>query len=208
MMAGSHVALGAAAWVVAAPHFGQPALDAGAMALAGLGGLLPDVDHPKSWVGKRLRPASDIIAKVFGHRGITHSLVAVVGCWLLLQHQAVPLEIAVPVVVGYLSHLAADLLTPAGLRLSWPLKGTWALPVCRTGSPFEPVLVAALIAAAWCTLPDRPDPRHYLEQVSERIGLERMGFCFGCEVLPLPPPAPPPPPRRKLADHAGRDTRG
>ena len=151
MMAGSHVALGAAAWMAAAPHFGQPALAPPALALAALGGLLPDVDHPKSWVGKRLRPVSDLVAGVFGHRGITHSLLAVVGCWWLLRHHAVPAEFAAPVVVGYLSHLAGDLLTPGGLRLSWPFKGTWALPVCRTGSAFEPLVVALLIAAALAT---------------------------------------------------------
>ena len=199
MMAGSHVALGAAAWMVAAPHFGQPPLEPAALALAGLGGLLPDIDHPKSWVGKRLRPVSDIVAGVFGHRGITHSLVAVIGCWLLLRHQAVPAHLAAPVIVGYLSHLFGDLLTPGGLRLSWPFKGTWALPLCRTGSPFEPVVVALLLAAAWATLPQAPDPRAVLD---------RIGFCLVCEALPLPPARPPRPPRRRLADQAPRGARG
>jgi inner membrane protein len=193
MMAGSHVALGAAAWIVAAPHIGLPALDPIAIGLAVLGGLLPDIDHPKSWVGKRLRPASDVVAGVFGHRGITHSLLAVLGCWLLLRSQAIPVRYAAPLVVGYLSHLVGDLLTPGGLRLAWPLRGTWALPLCRTGSAFEPLVVALVVAAAWSTLPERPDPR---------AALRRMGFCLNCTVeqpLPLPPPRPPPPPRRKLA---------
>ncbi len=199
MMAGSHVALGAAAWMAAAPHFGQPALEPLALGLAALGGLLPDMDHPKSWVGKRLRPVSDMVAGVFGHRGITHSLLAVVGCWWLLRHQAVPAEFAAPVVVGYLSHLFGDLLTPGGLRLSWPFKGTWALPVCRTGSAFEPLVVALLIAAALATVPDRPDPR---------AALEKLGFCWQCEALPLPPLPPPRPPKRKLADQSPRGSRG
>ncbi|MBL6457614.1 metal-dependent hydrolase [Belnapia sp. T6] len=188
MMAGSHVALGIAAWVALAPHLGQAPLEPGAMALAALGGLLPDIDHPKSWVGQRLRPISDILAAVFGHRGVTHSVLAVVGCWWLLRYGAVPARWAAPVVAGYLSHLGADLLTPGGLRLAWPLKGVWALPLCRTGSAFEPLVVGLLIAAAWATLPDRPDPRRTLE---------RLGLC--CESLPLPPPLPPRPPRRRLA---------
>jgi inner membrane protein len=199
MMAGSHVALGAAAWMAAAPHFGQPPLEPAALALAALGGLLPDMDHPKSWVGKRLRPFSDMVAGVFGHRGITHSLLAVVGCWWLLRYQAVPAAYAAPVVVGYLSHLAGDLLTPGGLRLSWPFKGTWALPVCRTGSAFEPLVVALLIAAALATVPVRPDPQ---------AALEKLGICWNCEALPLPPARPPRPPKRNMADQSPRGARG
>ncbi|MFT8243797.1 metal-dependent hydrolase [Roseomonas sp. BN140053] len=150
MLAGSHVALGAAAWVVAAPRLGLPAMNPASLALAVLGGLLPDIDHPKSWVGQKVRPVSDIIGKVFGHRGITHSLLAVAGCCLLLLREDLPRAWLAPVVVGYLSHLAADLLTPGGLRLAWPIKGTYALPLCRTGSPFEPLVVALIVAWAGC----------------------------------------------------------
>jgi inner membrane protein len=147
MMAGSHAALGAAAWLVAAPHLGLPATDPLGLALAVAGSLLPDIDHPASWVGKRLRPLSSMIAAVLGHRGATHSALALAACgWLLLGHFAGP--IAAPVLVGYLSHLGGDLLTPRGLRLAWPMKRTWALPLCRAGSRFEPLLVAALLLAA------------------------------------------------------------
>jgi inner membrane protein len=150
MMAGSHVVLGAAAWMVVAPHLGLPAAAPVPLGLAVLGAMLPDVDHPKSWVGRRLRPVSTPIAKLLGHRGVTHSLAAAAGCtWLLWRHGLPRAELA-PVVVGYLSHLAADLLTPGGLRLAWPLKGTWALPLCRTGSPAEPLVVALVVAWALC----------------------------------------------------------
>jgi inner membrane protein len=150
MMAGSHVVLGAAAWIAVAPHLGMPALAPLPLGLAVAGALLPDIDHPKSWVGRRLRPVSTVIAKLLGHRGLTHSIVAAAGCaWLLLRHGVAVAEVS-PLVVGYLSHLAADLLTPAGLRLAWPLKGTWALPLCRAGSPFEPLVVALLLSWSWC----------------------------------------------------------
>ena len=184
MMAGSHVALGAAAWMLAAPHFGQDALHPAGLALAVAGSLLPDVDHPRSWAGRRLRPVSILIAAVFGHRGVTHSLLALAGCWAALLYETVPRGWAAPVVTGYLSHLLADLLTPGGLRLAWPLRGTWSLPLCRSGSPFEPLVVALAMSLAWCALPERPDPRAALQQVGLRLD-------GGAEVLPLPPPAPP-----------------
>lgn len=192
MLAGSHVALGAAAWIAAAPHLGRPPLDPEALALAVCGGLLPDIDHPKSWVGRRLRPISDIVARVFGHRGITHSLLAVLGCGWLLHQGVLPPRWAEPLVAGYLSHLLGDLLTPQGLRLLWPIRGTWALPFCRTGSPFEPLVVAVILVAAWTTLTEPPDPR---------AALRRFGLCLGCAAespLPLPPPLPPAPKRRLI----------
>ena len=144
MMAGSHVALGVAAWLVAAPHLGLPAAAPSCLGLALLGSLLPDIDHPKSWLGRRVRPVSSGIAAVLGHRGVTHSAIAALACaWGL--HGGAPKWIAAPLTVGYLSHLAADLLTPRGLRLAWPLRTTWAFPLCRTGSPFEPLIVALVL---------------------------------------------------------------
>lgn len=158
-MAGSHLALGAAAWVAVAPALGQPALDPAALGLAMAGSLLPDLDHPKSWVGRRARPVSTILGAVFGHRGVTHSALALAGCaWLLagevglLARGGGPAILA-PLAVGYASHLAADLLTPGGLRLLWPLRGTWSLPLCRAGSPFEPLVVAlVLLGVGWSAL--------------------------------------------------------
>ena len=47
------------------------------MGLAVAGPLSPDIDHPKSWVGRRMKLISIPISKLFGHRGITHSIVAV-----------------------------------------------------------------------------------------------------------------------------------
>lgn len=55
MMAGSHVVVGLAAWTWVAPHLGLPSLDPMALGLATIGALLPDIDHPSSWVGRRLR---------------------------------------------------------------------------------------------------------------------------------------------------------
>lgn len=150
MMARSHVVVGVAAWVVAAPLLHVPAFDPLYLGLAVAGSLLPDMDHPKSWVGRRTRPVSTALAAALGHRGITHSAIAVVALSLLLLHAGYRRGAVSAVAVGYLSHLAADMLTPQGLRLAWPLRGTWCLPLCRTGSPMEPaIVVALLIGLAW-----------------------------------------------------------
>ncbi len=194
MMAGSHVALGAAAWCVAAPHLGLPAMHPVSLGLAVVGSLLPDIDHPKSWVGRRLRPLSACIGAVLGHRGATHSLLAAAGCALLLFHDGTPRAHVAPLVVGYLSHLAGDLLTPRGLRLAWPLKGTWALPLCRSGSPLEPAVVLALLC--WAGFSAAP------AQARQAI-ISAARVCASTVIAELAPAphAPPPhaPPRKRAA---------
>lgn len=144
VMAGSHVVLGAVAWTWAAPHLGMPALDPLAFALAATGALLPDIDHPSSWVGRRLRVISRPLAATIGHRGVTHSLIAVLACLVFLRWEGLSRAVIDPLVIGYLSHLAADLLTTGGLRLAWPSPKRQAIGICRTGSFLETVIVAAL----------------------------------------------------------------
>jgi inner membrane protein len=84
---------------------------------------------------------------LIGHRGFTHSILAVIACGLLLHRQGLGRGIADPLIVGYLSHLAADFLTSSGLRLAWPLRRRYALPLCKTGSRAESLIVVAF--AIW-----------------------------------------------------------
>lgn len=113
------------------------------------GSLLPDVDHPRSWAGKRIWPVSAIIGMIFGHRGITHSLVAAIALGLLaavLPLGASPTWIF-PLGFGYLSHLVADWMTPSGIPLLWPVRKSFICPVVqiRTGSITEKLISAAFL---------------------------------------------------------------
>jgi inner membrane protein len=150
VLAGSHVVVGIAAWAWVAPHLGLPPLDPRALALTTIGALLPDIDHPASWVGRRLRVISRPLAAMIGHRGVTHSVLAVLACLLLLRWQGFSRSVIDPLVIGYLSHLAADLLTSSGLRLAWPLRQRQAIPLCRTGSLSESIIVTGV--AIWAGL--------------------------------------------------------
>ena len=153
MMARSHVIIGVATWLAVAPVLRLPPFDPIDLGAVVVGSLLPDVDHPGSWVGRRIRPISTAIAATFSHRGITHSAVAVIGLTLLLLHAGYRRGGVSALAIGYLSHLAADMLTPQGLRLAWPLRGTWGLPLCRTDSGMELVIVLAIIGGiAWWLL--------------------------------------------------------
>jgi inner membrane protein len=147
MMAGSHVLIGAATWLYIAHDLGLPLLDPAALGLAVAGSLSPDIDHPKSWVGRRVKFISVPISKIFGHRGITHSIVAVAVCIACLRWDGQQWHHTLPFVIGYASHLAADLITPAGLCLAWPLRRTFAFPLVKTGSFAEQALVT--LVAGW-----------------------------------------------------------
>lgn len=117
--------------------------------------LLPDIDHPKSLLGQRLPWISKPIARIFGHRGFTHSLFAVFAA-LALCYLRVPADAALPgdvlqgMVVGYLSHIAADMLTPAGVPLLWPCRFRFRIPlvVTRSDNQLERMLCIILCGLA------------------------------------------------------------
>jgi len=84
--------------------------------------LLPDIDHPKSLLGQRLKWISKPIARAFGHRGFTHSLLAVFALLATFYLKVpdtwiIPADALQGMVLGYLSHILADMLTPAGVPL-------------------------------------------------------------------------------------------
>ena len=142
MMAISHVLVGGAVWTATVYATGQPS-EPSALGLAALGALLPDIDHPKSWVGKRLALISLPLATLIGHRGVSHSLLAVAVLAIFLG-MAGPSHLAAPLAVGYLSHLLADGLTLSGVPLFWPFKRTHGIPLIRTGSMAEIAFIAVL----------------------------------------------------------------
>jgi inner membrane protein len=152
MMKRSHALLGAAAGVAVAHATGAPLLAGGIV--AGLAGLLPDVDHPHSAVGRllprwwhRLTP---------GHRGPTHSLawcvalaVAVQAANSALSGPAAGPLLALAVLAGSLSHVLADGLTVAGVPLWWPFRRRRAVFLgalaFRTRSWPEALIVAGVV---------------------------------------------------------------
>jgi inner membrane protein len=94
-----------------------------------------------------LRLISRPLAATIGNRGVTHSAVAVLVCLMILRGQSFHRAAIDPLVIGYLSHLAANLLTTRGVRLAWPSRRRQAIPLCRTGSFGESVIVTG--AALW-----------------------------------------------------------
>lgn len=86
-----------------------------------LGSLLPDIDHPKSFLGSRLLLFSKPLNKWVGHRTLTHSLLAL-GTLFYFSYEAWgPLPLTVGLFVGCFSHSFLDSLTNKGVAILYPL---------------------------------------------------------------------------------------
>jgi inner membrane protein len=126
---------------------------------AGLGALLPDIDTPKSALGRWL-PISAIIERRVGHRQLTHSVAFLALCAVAL----VPLALVargslyVGLLLGIASHLLLDMVTVSGVPLLYPYAGRFVFPEpvearIEVGSRREWVLAAVLLVLALACTP-------------------------------------------------------
>lgn len=142
MLARTHVIGGVAAGLgLSVLMNADPFLTVGA---AALGGLIPDICHTGSTIGKKAPVLSHIVAAVFGHRTITHSLLFLLLVYYLLTHTPLPADLNIGLVGGMASHLLLDACTKRGIKLFYPLPFTFRLLSIKTGGPFEPLVFAAL----------------------------------------------------------------
>lgn len=88
------------------------------IASSALGGLLPDIDHPKSYLGSKVFLISDLLYSSVGHRTLTHSLLFafIIGAAGLYFNPWIGLGIF----VGIISHILLDLMTPTGVSFLYP----------------------------------------------------------------------------------------
>lgn len=87
--------------------------------VAALASFLPDLDHPKSTVGRYM---PWWVRKVMGgHRMGSHSFLAVAGAWWLTGYLLENPIVANAVAVGWLSHVMLDMLTIKGAGVLYPV---------------------------------------------------------------------------------------
>jgi inner membrane protein len=109
-----------------------------------LGAILPDIDHPKSVIGRIFKIISVPLERRYEHRTITHSLIGwaiasaifaliitipsfVIGylsfdIWALVPRWLAAFSI------GYLSHLILDMFNRRGSQMFWPDKSRDVIP--------------------------------------------------------------------------------
>jgi membrane-bound metal-dependent hydrolase YbcI (DUF457 family) len=124
--------------------------------------VLPDADHPRSWLGHQLGSISEDLNRLFGHRGFLHSLLALMlvtlALGLPLWWTAGSSSPMLAVFVGYGSHLFADMMTLGGVQLFWPSRVIAVFPGrddyrVRTGGNSERVFVAFALVFAMLFYP-------------------------------------------------------
>lgn len=116
-----------------------------------IGSLLPDIDSPKSTLGRMLPFASTVIERQWGHRTITHGLLM----WMALAVLLLPLcvwrkAVYGALLIGYLSHLLIDCATKAGVPLFYPHTAVCVIPGngkyrVKTGSLAEQGVLIVLL---------------------------------------------------------------
>jgi len=138
------------------------------IALVAFCGNLPDIDTSYSHIGRLLWPLSRFIERRFGHRTVTHSLLAL-G---LVTAAAYAARYYVPIAwpwapLAYASHLLLDMIVggSTGVPLLWPAKHRFYLLEITPGGTGE--RLTALALAMVCLLPlvwGVPDPARILHE--------------------------------------------
>ena len=112
-----------AAGMAMAYNIGENTIGTVIVAFAGaiIGSLLPDIDHPQSFLGRRLRWVSKLINHLWGHRSMTHSLIligSIMGLLALKGHKVLSLSLG----LGMLGHVLIDLCCiGAGVAFLYPI---------------------------------------------------------------------------------------
>ncbi|MEA3336690.1 MAG: metal-dependent hydrolase, partial [Chloroflexota bacterium] len=117
-----------------------------AYVFCGVVALLPDIDSQASIVGRLFPFISKPIERRFGHRQVTHSLLALVfvagAAWLVFRSDW-PLF-----AVAYASHFLIDMLVGhVGIPLLWPHQSRFYVARIRPGSTAELLLGIVLLVA-------------------------------------------------------------
>ncbi len=114
--------------------------------------------------------------------GFTHSLLAVFALLATFYLKVpdtwiIPADALQGMVLGYLSHIVADMLTPAGVPLLWPCRWRFRLPILapRKGNQLERFLCMALFArAVW--MPQSMPENNVIRWSSQMITILQMQF--------------------------------
>lgn len=117
------------------------------LALGGvaIGSLLPDIDTPNSYLGRRVKPISIAISAFTEHRGIIHSLVPF--AILIIAAICFKSLFIGAIAFGFLLHLVGDTFSVSGIKWMQPVnKKSLIMPYkwmkYKTGTGKEYIILA------------------------------------------------------------------
>lgn len=158
MLAKSHISLGLLGGIVAYPlalklNISQEFYLTLLLPLILLGSLLPDIDEPRSFIGRKLPFISRIVSLSFSHRGFTHFLLfplIFIAIGIVFFHSIIsPCLFAIA--YGIFLHQIGDMLTISGIPYYFfPLSKKKAILLpkplrFRTGSLAEKAILTFIL---------------------------------------------------------------
>lgn len=162
MQGSTHMAGGACAAVayllfVHPETIHSPAMILAAAGIGAAGGLVPDIDHPKSKISQVLQPIYILVSHISPHRGLFHTPLFYALIWFLWTWKCPDpkhLLWSRLLFTGIASHLFLDFLNPSGIPVFFPFsKKRRHIAAIRTGGKvdsvirgFLSILLATLIA--------------------------------------------------------------
>src|SRR5699024_4592753 len=110
-----------------------------------VGGLLPDICHSGSKIGRKAPVVSRVGTMILGHRTFTYSLLFLLISWNLSETLLTNESITYGLLTGMVSHFILDAATKSGIKLLYPASFTVRFPITtRTGGAIEHIVLALL----------------------------------------------------------------
>ena len=141
MLFKTHLAFGFLAGLLALNIF-NPANVILFFTLVLIGSILPDIDHPKSKIGRKIK----IIGFLFEHRGFFHSLLFLIFLYIFSVLLFKNNSFILPLFIGYSSHLFIDSFNHLGIMPLHPLSRFRIKGFVKTGALAETMLFFGLVA--------------------------------------------------------------
>ncbi|HLC58244.1 MAG TPA: metal-dependent hydrolase [Candidatus Nanoarchaeia archaeon] len=105
---------------------------------------LPDIDHPKSKIGRKFPFISWPINLIFSHRGFFHSVFPPIILLIVFKYFNLDI-IAYPIAVGYIAHLLGDTITKEGITFFHPVSKFRLRGPMRTGRFLEHIIMGLIL---------------------------------------------------------------
>ncbi len=121
-----------------------------------LGSLLPDIDHPRSYINRDSWRVIWLSGIMGTHRGWTHSIfgafIFTFIFTLLLNQYILSFSCLFSFFLGYMSHLISDSFNPSRVPWFWPKKRRYGLDIIKTGSLNETFFQFVLLTLIFIVL--------------------------------------------------------
>ncbi len=122
------------------------------LAGATIGSLFPDIDSSTSKLGSKFKIVSRIISNMFGHRGLFHCPLLIIGFFFLFRNLfsqwgwgAYSIGY-IGFLCGMMIHLVCDMTTRGGIPILYPFYTTkFSVTPMRSGSKWEPLMLFIVI---------------------------------------------------------------